>query len=96
LIEVAMLSCREVTRRISTEDGTPTGIRARMQIRLHLLMCRSCQRYQRQLRAIATAARAISRQSEPDAEAVDRAAARVLAAAEKWNSPGSDGRDGSP
>ena len=41
------------------------GFRQRLAVRMHLLMCRHCRRYARQLRAVARAARELARGTEP-------------------------------
>jgi anti-sigma factor RsiW len=50
-----MLSCREVTDKASDylDDALPPG--QRMALRMHLVMCRHCRRYLRQLRATVAA-----------------------------------------
>ncbi len=52
-----MLTCKEVTTMISSDTLARRGWRARMGVKLHLMMCRHCSRYARQLRAIAAEAR---------------------------------------
>jgi hypothetical protein len=44
-----MLSCRDVTQLISESMDTSLPLGKRMGVRLHLLMCRFCARYERQL-----------------------------------------------
>lgn len=44
-----MLSCREVARLASERLDRPLTWRERMAFRFHLMMCRTCTRYARQL-----------------------------------------------
>lgn len=46
-----MLSCREVTEAASDYLEQELGSWARLQLRMHLAMCRHCRRYMRQLKA---------------------------------------------
>jgi len=56
-----MLSCKEVTRKIASEEFAEAGWRQRLGVRLHLLLCRHCRRYVAQLRAIGRAAHSLWR-----------------------------------
>lgn len=47
-----MLSCREVTRLVSDGLERELPLRERMQLRLHVMMCRSCSAYRRQIRVL--------------------------------------------
>ena len=52
-----MHSCRDVTRLISESMDRSLPFGKRVGVRLHLLVCRFCARYERQLRLIREAAR---------------------------------------
>ncbi len=52
-----MLSCSDVTRLWASDEIRRTPLRTRLAWRLHLLMCRHCRRYVRELAAIGVAAR---------------------------------------
>ncbi len=52
-----MLSCKEVMRRIATDEFAEAGWLQRLGLRFHLLMCRHCRCYQKQLRALGAGAR---------------------------------------
>ena len=45
-----MLSCRETTQLISESMERKLPLRQRMAVAVHLLMCRFCSRYRKQLR----------------------------------------------
>jgi hypothetical protein len=56
---MVMPTCREVSRSIATDELSAAGWRQRLGTKLHLLMCRHCRRYTRQLREIGEAARQV-------------------------------------
>ena len=49
------LNCREVTRRLASDEYLANRWRVRMLIGLHLLLCDKCRRYKLQLRALSNA-----------------------------------------
>lgn len=73
-----MLSCRDVTRRIASDDWVQAGFMGRVGLRLHLMMCRHCRAYARQLRAIAEAARTAWQPRPRDQQVLDRLQERIL------------------
>jgi hypothetical protein len=59
-----MMTCKEVSTLVSMgqlDDAPPAR---RMAVRLHLMMCRHCRTFSRQLRLIGRAARSIARDVE--------------------------------
>ncbi len=63
-----MLTCKEVTAAVASDDLLRRPWRERLGVRLHLLMCRHCRRYAAQLAAIGTAVRRLYR-DQPDPKA---------------------------
>ena len=62
-----MLSCKETARLLSESLEHPLPFRRRLGLKMHLLMCRFCRRYARQVRAIESVARSYARRVEdPD------------------------------
>lgn len=55
----------------------------RLGLRLHLLMCRHCRRYARQLRALTSATRQWADAFEPDLATVQRVEQRIQRAAKE-------------
>lgn len=47
-----MMSCKETTRLISEDLDQPLPWSKRVAVRMHVLLCRRCAAYRRQLRAI--------------------------------------------
>jgi hypothetical protein len=52
-----MLKCNEVTRLAASEEIARAGLMRRLEFRLHILMCRHCRNYVRQVALIGAAAR---------------------------------------
>ena len=52
-----MLTCREVTQLVGSDNVRVAPLRTRLAVRLHLVMCRHCRRYRRELQVIGAAAR---------------------------------------
>ncbi len=75
-----MLTCREVTRAIATDELSEAGIGRRLAVRLHLFMCRDCRRYAAQIRAIGEAARGLFGQTT-DSVGLEDLKARILSQA---------------
>jgi hypothetical protein len=50
-----MLSCKEVTRLLSQAQDRPLALGERVKLRLHLLVCTACTRFERQLAFMRTA-----------------------------------------
>lgn len=61
-----MLSCRDVTRLVAGDGLAGKGMLLRLSVRLHVLYCRHCRKYVRQLKAIGDAARRLALESGPD------------------------------
>jgi hypothetical protein len=52
-----MLSCREVTRLVSESLDRELSLRQRVSTKMHLMMCRLCSRYNKQLAGLREAFR---------------------------------------
>jgi hypothetical protein len=73
-----MLSCKEVTSSISSDRPERSGWWHRLEVRMHLLMCRYCRRYAAQIRAVNEAARELFESTAPDRETVTRLESSIL------------------
>ncbi len=82
-----MLTCREVTKVIATDELSEAGIGRRLAVRLHLLRCRHCRRYAAQIRAIGEAARGLLGQTT-DSGSLKDLKARILSQAPKGDGTG--------
>jgi len=63
-----MLSCKNVTQLISESMDTSLPIGKRIGVRVHLLMCKFCSRYERQLLLIRETVRRIAATEEKPGE----------------------------
>lgn len=78
-----MLKCRDVEQRADAlVDNEPLPWRARMALRLHLLVCHHCRRYVRQLRQLVQSLRRAPQPAAP--ETVER----IMKAVEENGSTG--------
>ncbi len=73
-----MLNCKEVTESISSDQLLKTGSWHRIAVRMHLLMCRKCRRYQEQIREIGAAARQVWRSQPEETTVLDRLEDQIL------------------
>jgi hypothetical protein len=71
-----MYRCSEVVRQVSSDEYLTAGLFKKLQIRLHLAMCKHCSRYVRQLRALAAYVREAA--DGVSAAAIQRAKSRIL------------------
>jgi len=62
-----MLSCKDVTRLISDSMDRSLPLGKRIGVRLHLMICRFCVRYERQLQLIRDTVRRITDPPDPPA-----------------------------
>lgn len=75
---MAMPRCKEVSRSIAADELSTAGWSQRLSTKLHLLMCRHCRRYARQLRVIGEAARQVFSDTSPDSAARERLRSSIL------------------
>ena len=54
-----MLKCQDVEQKIGSDEIHNAGLMERLGVSVHLMMCRHCRNYARQLRAIGNAARSV-------------------------------------
>lgn len=74
----AMLTCKEVSHALASEEAVSSGWRQRLSVKLHLLMCRHCRRYSRQIQAVGDAARQIFGDSTEDQTSRERLRSSIL------------------
>ena len=70
-----MLRCDEVARLCASDEIHASPLTKRLAVRMHLLLCRHCRRYVRELKEIAEVARGLGR-TEPDSDARNEAIVR--------------------
>jgi len=71
-----MYRCSEVVRQVSSDEYLTPGLFKKLQIRLHLAMCKHCSRYVRQLRALAAYVREAA--DGVSASEIQRAKSQIL------------------
>lgn len=75
-----MLNCRDISERASDFLEAALPLRIRLQIRMHLLMCRFCREYVRQM---ALVVRTLGRLPRPEPDARAQAALIAMFRAEQ-------------
>lgn len=78
-----MLNCREVTHLIASEEIARTGLLTRIGLRVHLMMCRYCRRYARQVGLMGAVARQLWGAGVDDPAELEKLEAQILAASQK-------------
>jgi len=73
-----MLTCKEVSRSIASDQLTAAGWRRRLAIKLHLFMCRHCREYVRQMREIAATVKHMLGQQTADPDSRERLRSSIL------------------
>lgn len=71
-------SCREVTGAIASDSLIEAPAHRRLGVRIHLLLCRHCRRYARQMRAIGQAAREVLAHPNGERESLERLRRKLL------------------
>lgn len=74
----AMLTCKEVSRSIASDEVGAVDWKRRLAVKFHLFMCRHCRRYARQIQEIGVAAKQVFGGDSPDREAHDRLRDSIL------------------
>jgi len=67
-----MISCRQVYEKASDFIDQPPGPWMKIKLRLHLIICKHCRRYMRQLGMASHACAELAHPPLPDDEAIDR------------------------
>lgn len=75
---MGMPSCREVTREIAAGSLAEAPLLRRLGARMHVLLCRHCWRYSRQIRAIGKAAREVLTRQSGEHESLERLRGALL------------------
>jgi hypothetical protein len=79
-----MLKCKEVARLLSTDAAVDGMLSDRLRVKLHLLFCKHCRGYARQLRAVGAAGREAWSECTGERETLDRLEAEILKHGDKW------------
>ena len=77
-----MLTCREAADRLADGTGDASSLAAAFRLRFHLLFCRHCRRYARQIRLLGAAIRQ-SACPESERDEIERLESRILDAVDR-------------
>ena len=72
-----MISCKNVAKLLMSDQLQAQSWWKRMEVRLHLAMCRFCSRLARQIEQLRSATRRMSEQEEADSSLEDRLIRRL-------------------
>ena len=72
-----MISCKNVAKLLMSDQLQAQSWWKRMEVRLHLAMCRFCSRLARQIEQLRSATRRMSEQEEADSGVEDRLIRRL-------------------
>ncbi len=61
-----MLSCKDASRLVSQSLDRPISVRERLALGFHLMICKFCRRFTRQLAQVSAAIHGLTRQMEQD------------------------------
>lgn len=73
-----MITCKEMARRIASDEVADAPLLQRFGMHIHLLMCRYCRRYAAQLCAIGESVRRMLRSGDADPATLDRLERAIL------------------
>lgn len=73
-----MLTCKQVATALASGEVEDAGLRRRLSIRFHLMLCRYCRCYARQIRGLGEAARRLLARRGADTAALERLEGRLL------------------
>lgn len=63
-----MMRCKEVSHLVASGEADDLGFMKRLELRLHLMMCRHCANYARQIRALGDGVRRLAASQDPPPE----------------------------
>ena len=63
-----MLKCKDVSHLVASGDVAELGFMKRLELRVHLAMCRHCAAYVRQIHALGNGIRNLTGASEPSSD----------------------------
>lgn len=66
-----MLNCREVTRLLSESQERTLGLQERMPLKMHLMMCKGCRNFGKQMNTLREMARTYAKREDGGGDQVD-------------------------
>jgi hypothetical protein len=71
-----MLRCKDIVKIVSVEE--PRDWRRRLELRLHMMMCRHCRNYARQIEMLSNGVKAHFRSESNDADKIKEMEDRIV------------------
>ncbi len=93
LLQILTLHCEEASSLMSRELDEPLGLPERLAVRGHLLVCRSCRRFRRQLQFLRLALQRQNMRLEQDGFAQDALSPEARARIERVLAEADQGRE---
>jgi len=87
-----MLCCKEVAAIVASDEMGDLSWLKRLELRMHLMMCRLCRRYETQIRAIGNIYREMWQSRREDPATLERLESRILEDAFGGGDSGSAGK----
>ena len=73
-----MMKCREVTKLVAADMVEELGLGRRLEMRLHMFMCRHCRRYLQQIRTLGRGARELAERDAPSPDRLQEIEQEIL------------------
>jgi hypothetical protein len=73
-----MLKCKEISALVSTDDLDNAGFMKKVEVRMHLLMCKHCARYFDQIKSVGKGAKDLALNQEAHMEQIERMEKHIL------------------
>lgn len=73
-----MLKCKEVSSLVSSDDLVGAGFMKKLEVRMHILMCKHCARYFDQIKSVGQGAKNLAHNQEANSEQIERMENHIL------------------
>ena len=73
-----MLKCKEVSLLVSSDDLSNAGFMKKLEVRMHLMMCKHCARYFEQMKSVGKGARDLAQNQEAAPEQIERMEKNII------------------
>ena len=73
-----MLKCKQVSTLVSSGDIDNAGFMKKVEVRMHLLMCKHCARYFEQMKSVGKGAKDLAHDQEAEPEQIERMEKNII------------------
>jgi len=73
-----MLKCKEVSMLVSSDSLNEAGFMKKLEVRMHLMMCRHCSRYFDQMKSVGQGAKHLAHNQKAGPEQIERMEKNIL------------------